>query len=89
MVQSKGHHLSQTRISENIGVTRTTIISFLNSYEKEQCLSSKRGRKPKINDEIRQQVVNEATDNPFAHGSNKYLIQISFESIARRTLPIL
>ena len=84
LVQSKGQHLSPTRISENTGVPRTTIISFLDSYEKNQCLSPKRGRKPKINDEIRQQVVNEVTDNPFAHlRDHEANLPISHESIRK------
>lgn len=67
LVMSKGEKLSPTRISENTGIARTTIISFLNSYEKTHELSPKRGRKPKVTDEIKQQVIDATISNPFAH----------------------
>lgn len=50
-----------------MGIPRTTIISFLQSYEKSKTLSVKRGRPKKITDEIRQQVVDQTINNPFMH----------------------
>lgn len=67
MVQCKGKRLSPTRVSAIINVPRTTIISFLKTYEKTGCLAVKRGRKVKVTDDIKQQTVDEVTNNPFSH----------------------
>mgnify|MGYP002472070326 CR=1 FL=1 len=67
LIQKKGNNLSPTRISENLGIPRTTIISFLESFEKSQTLSVKRGRPKKVTDDIRQQIIDQTRNNPFMH----------------------
>lgn len=49
LIQSKGQKLSPTRISENTGIARTTIISFLNTYEKTHAKTWKKAKSNRRN----------------------------------------
>lgn len=67
LTQKNGKNLSPSQISHNTGIARTTIISFLDKYDKEKTLTNKQGRPKKATDEVRQQIVQLVTQNLLQH----------------------
>lgn len=67
LVEKNGRGLTPTEISQNTGIARTTIISFLDRFDKTKMLSTIQRRPKKVNDNIRQQIVQQVSHNPLSH----------------------
>lgn len=56
---------SVRQIGKTLGIPKSTVGSFLNSYERHGTINPKRGPRPKISDEIKQNVIKGVEDDPF------------------------
>ena len=56
---------SVRQIGKTLGIPKSTVGSFLNSYERHGTINPKRGSRPKISDEIKQNVIKGVEDDPF------------------------
>ena len=62
-----GKELTPVQISRNLNIPRTTIISFLKKYQRTQALTNHAGRPKKVNDQIREEIIQRTQANPFEH----------------------